>query len=67
MESIFIGPKELDMLKRALEKAGSQNKLAHKLGYSGRNAGCQINYFFAGKRKTLPGDKYERLLAILNE
>lgn len=49
------------LIERCLKICGSQGSLARYLGYSGRNCGCQINYFLCGKRKTIPVEKVERL------
>lgn len=56
-----------DMLKQGIDEEGSQNRLARAIGYTGSNAGCQINYFLSGRRDSIPEDKLEKLKSIVNE
>jgi len=54
-------------IERGLEIAGSQNELARILGYSGKNCGCQINYFLCGRLKNITEERYNLLLQLLNK
>jgi len=61
IQKIKIGKNEIFLIKNALKRVGSQNQLARFLGYTGRNTGCQINYFLSGRHRYMPEDKFEKL------
>ena len=65
MDTVEIGKAEKKLIKLGVKIVGSQNGLARLMGYYGRNAGCQINYFLCGTRKYMPVEKLERLKRIV--